>query len=83
MDDIEPTNHRDVPIEHLVQSKPSTSNGTLWFHDLDASLLPHHIDLMIVHHRGESLDAAAVLDHTELLQRTRQVLIVSDDGEAS
>ena len=82
VDDIEPTNHRDVPIEHLVQSKPSTSNGTLWFHDLDASLLPHHIDLMIVHHRGESLDAAAVLDHTELLQRTRQVLIVSDDGEA-
>ena len=82
VDDIEPTNHRDVPIEHLVQSKPSTSNGTLWFHELDASLLPHHIDLMIVHHRGESLDAAAVLDHTELLQRTRQVLIVSDDGEA-
>lgn len=82
VDDIEPTNHRDVPIDHLVQSKPTTSNGTLWFHDLDASLLPHHIDLMVVHHRGESPDAAAVLDHTELLQRTRQVLIVSDDGEA-
>ena len=82
VDDIKPANHHDVPLEHLVQSKPSTSNGTSWFHDLDASLLPLHIGLMIVHHRGESLDAAAALDHTELLQRTRQVLIVSDDGEA-
>ena len=82
VDDIEPANHRDVPIEHLVQSKPSTSNGTSWFHDLDASLLPYHIDLMIVHHRGDSLNAAAVLENPGLLQRTRQVLIVSDDGEA-
>ena len=28
VDDIEPANHRDVPIEHLVQSKPCTSNNT-------------------------------------------------------
>ncbi|MGB2071164.1 MAG: glycosyltransferase family 2 protein [Poseidonia sp.] len=82
VDDLEPGNHRDIPLEHLIQTKLTDANGTSWFHDFDASLLPYHIGLMIVHHRGESLDAAAALDHPELLQRTGQVLIVSDDGEA-
>ena len=82
VDDVETAHHRDVPIEHLVRSKATTSNGVTWFHDLDASQLPQHIGLMIVHHRGASRHAPAVLGHIELLQRARQVLIVSDDGEA-
>lgn len=82
IDDIEPSEHRDVPLEHVHQSKRQEANGRAWFHDVDASVLPQHIELMLVHHREGSLDAAAVLERPDLLQRTRRMLLVSDDGEA-
>ncbi|DAC16623.1 MAG TPA: hypothetical protein HA276_05445, partial [Candidatus Poseidoniaceae archaeon] len=81
IDDIEPSEHRDVPLEHVHQSKRQEANGRAWFHDVDACVLPQHLELMLVHHREGSLDAAAVLERPDLLQRARRMLLVSDDGE--
>lgn len=82
IDDSKPSEHLDIPTEHLVHASLTQDAGSPWFHDVEASLLPIHIGLMVIHHRVGSLDASAVLKRSDLLERTRRMLIVGDDGEA-
>lgn len=82
VDETKPSEHRDIPTEHLVDASLTEDTGSPWFHDIEAALLPVHIGLMVIHHRVGTLDASAVLKRPDILERTRRLLIVSDDGEA-
>lgn len=81
VDEMNPPAHRDHPTENLLQREVTEAEGLTWFHGFDASLLPFHIGLMVVHHREGALDGLTILHRPELLKRTRQVLVVSDNGE--
>ena len=82
VDEAKPSEHRDVPTEHMVDASLTEEAGSPWFHGIEAALLPVHIGLMVIHHRVGTMDASAILRRPEILERTRRLLIVSDDGEA-
>lgn len=82
VDELKPSEHGDFPTEHLIHANLTEEAGSPWFHDIEPSQLPNNVGLMVIHHRGGTLDASAALKRSDLLQRTRRLLIISDDGEA-
>ncbi|MEG3601876.1 MAG: hypothetical protein VX365_00355, partial [Candidatus Thermoplasmatota archaeon] len=48
VDETKPSEHRDIPTEHLVDASLTEDAGSPWFHDIEAALLPVHIGLMVI-----------------------------------